>query len=198
MANHAKFDRDDVVEKAKNLYWEKGFHATSMRNLQDVIDMRPGSIYSTFGSKENLFKEALLRYSSDFDQRIELCCNEEQSPLEALKLFVKASVIDSRHSAPSGMCMLVKTVAELTDENKELLSEAQRLLKNVETQFSRVIRMSIERGELDSASDPIKLARYLQVQVIGLRTYVRANNNEQDALDLLNDIFETGPLKRVK
>ncbi|MFA0500949.1 TetR/AcrR family transcriptional regulator, partial [Vibrio sp. 10N.222.46.A1] len=56
MAKTAKFDRQDVVDKATNLYWEKGFHATSMRNLQDVIDMRPGSIYAAFGSKEGLFK----------------------------------------------------------------------------------------------------------------------------------------------
>lgn len=61
MSKQAKFDRDDVIEKAKNLYWEKGYHATSMRNLQDVVDMRPGSIYAAFGSKDNLFKEALNR-----------------------------------------------------------------------------------------------------------------------------------------
>ena len=59
MSTKAKFDRDEVIEKAKNLYWQKGYHATSMRNLQDVIDMRPGSIYAAFGSKDNLFKEVI-------------------------------------------------------------------------------------------------------------------------------------------
>ncbi|WP_375749363.1 TetR/AcrR family transcriptional regulator [Vibrio sp. HN007] len=198
MGNQAKFDRANVVEKAKNLYWEKGFHATSMRNLQDVIDMRPGSIYSAFGSKENLFKEALNRYSADFDERIANCINSDLSPLSALRSFVKASVIDSRHSAPSGMCMLVKTVGELTEDNHELLTEAKRLLKNVETQFAKVIELAINKGELDCSIDPIKTARYLQIQVIGLRTYIRANDNEQDAIELLNDIFDTGPLKQVK
>ena len=46
-----KLDRDEVIEKVKDLYWEKGYHATSMRNLQDVVDMRPGSIYAAFGSR---------------------------------------------------------------------------------------------------------------------------------------------------
>ena len=60
MGNAAKFDRQQVIDKATHLYWEKGFHATSMRHLQEVIDMRPGSIYAAFGSKEELFKHCLL------------------------------------------------------------------------------------------------------------------------------------------
>jgi len=55
MSAAIKFNREDVSEKAKNLYWEKGYHATSMRNLQDVINMHPGSIYAAFGSKDKLF-----------------------------------------------------------------------------------------------------------------------------------------------
>ena len=63
MAKATKFDRQDAVDKATHLYWEKCFHGTSMRNLQDVIDMRPGSIYACFGSKEGLFKEVLNNYA---------------------------------------------------------------------------------------------------------------------------------------
>ena len=55
MSAPIKFNREDVIEKAKNLYWEKGYHATSMRNLQDVVNMPPGSIYAAFGSKDNYF-----------------------------------------------------------------------------------------------------------------------------------------------
>ncbi|MFQ3219797.1 MAG: TetR/AcrR family transcriptional repressor of nem operon, partial [Paraglaciecola sp.] len=46
MANTSKFDREEVLEKAKNLFWEKGYLGTSTRELQNAIDMRPGSIYA--------------------------------------------------------------------------------------------------------------------------------------------------------
>ena len=52
MANKVKFEREQVVYAASQLFWEKGFHATSTRDLQDAINMRPGSIYAAFGSKE--------------------------------------------------------------------------------------------------------------------------------------------------
>ena len=63
MSKNAKFDRTEVVEKATNLYWEKGYHGTSMRDLQTTVDLRPGSIYAAFGSKDNLFKEAINHYA---------------------------------------------------------------------------------------------------------------------------------------
>ncbi|MFA0643237.1 TetR/AcrR family transcriptional regulator, partial [Vibrio cyclitrophicus] len=110
MAKTAKFDRQDVVDKATNLYWEKGFHATSMRNLQDVIDMRPGSIYATFGSKEGLFKETLARYTELGILNLNRFRNETDSPIQALENFVRRVVVESKQSSPNGMCMLAKTV----------------------------------------------------------------------------------------
>lgn len=59
----AKHDRQDAIQKATDLFWEKGFHATSMRNIQQAMDMRPGSIYASFGSKEGLFQESLQHYA---------------------------------------------------------------------------------------------------------------------------------------
>ncbi|MEP3563102.1 MAG: helix-turn-helix domain-containing protein, partial [Marinobacter sp.] len=59
MANKVKFERENVVRVASELFWKKGFHATSTRDLQDAVNMRPGSIYSAFGSKEGLYSESL-------------------------------------------------------------------------------------------------------------------------------------------
>lgn len=190
MSKTAKFDRDDVVEKATNLYWEKGFHATSMRNLQEVVDMRPGSIYATFGSKENLYKEALQHYAKLSLSQLSACKKEVSSPIEALRTFFKRAVIDTRKSAPSGMCMLVKSVAELTVENAELLSEAKRLLHQIEFEFAVVLREAIEQGEISKSKDPNRLARYLQIQLMGIRTYARANDDDQAIEALINDIFD--------
>ncbi len=54
MVKTVKHDRQVAIRKATDLFWKKGFHATSMRNLHDVIDMHPGSIYASFGSKESV------------------------------------------------------------------------------------------------------------------------------------------------
>lgn len=195
MANTAKFDRQEVIDKATNLYWEKGFHATSMRNLQDVIDMRPGSIYATFGSKEGLFKETLARYTELGKKNLARAREENSSPLKALESFVRRVVVESKQSAPNGMCMLAKTVAELTNEHQELLDEAKKCLVVMEGEFSKLIVEAQQLGEVEQSRDAKQLARHVQVQIAGLRTYAKTC----DDLDLLNsmveDIFKHHPFK---
>ncbi|MDO6683911.1 MULTISPECIES: TetR/AcrR family transcriptional regulator [unclassified Agarivorans] len=190
MANSAKFNRQDVVQKATELYWEKGFHATSMRNLQEVIDMRPGSIYASFGSKEGLFSEALDNYANSSIEQLYACKAEAASPIAALKLFLKKALIDSRETAPSGMCMLVKTVAELTDDNAELLEQTKKLLAKVEAEFTKVLNEAKLAGELQNDKDTAQLARHLQVQIIGLRTYSRAHDGNAPIEQLIEELFE--------
>ena len=189
MVNQAKHDRQEVIEKATLLFWEKGFHATSMRNLQDHIDMRPGSIYAAFGSKEGLFKETLQCYADNSVSRLAAAVDATNSPLEALKNFLKNVVLGRQSAAPNEMCMLVKTVSELTEENAELLAEAKRLLKVMEDQFTALLEQAKAQGELGSNSDPRRLARLLQMQLIGLRAYSRVNQDDATVNQLIDDVF---------
>lgn len=189
MGQAAKFDRQQVINQATDLYWQKGFHATSMRNLQDVIDMRPGSIYAAFGSKDGLFKEVLHNYTQQGITHLNRCLDEASSPLEGLKQFIRHIVINTKHEAPSGMCMLAKTIAELTEEHQQLLEEAQSCFKTMELAFADVMRQAQQYNEVPPQKDPLKLARHLQVQVAGLRTYAKANDDDALLQEMIDDIF---------
>jgi len=191
MAKAGKQNRQDVVDKATNLYWEKGFHGTSMRNLQDVIDMRPGSIYAAFGSKEGLFKEALKHYAQQGIERLSELKFISGSPLKGLKRFVEAAVIDSQTCAPSGMCMLAKTISELTEANAELLTEAKNLLNEVEENLTDTFIEAQLAGEIDKNQDAQKLASHLQVQIMGLRSYARATDDQARVQEMIDTLFES-------
>ncbi|EEX94736.1 Transcriptional regulator, TetR family protein [Vibrio orientalis CIP 102891 = ATCC 33934] len=193
MGKTAKFDREQVINQATDLYWQKGFHATSMRNLQDVIDMRPGSIYAAFGSKDGLFKEALNNYTQMGIVHLTHCLDEASSPLEGLKEFIKHIVINTKHGAPNGMCMLAKTIAELNDEHQELLEEAKQCFKKMEHTFVDVLNQAQQHGEISPDKDPAMLARHLQVQIAGLRTYAKANDDDALLQEMIDDIFTHHP-----
>ncbi|RBW44587.1 TetR/AcrR family transcriptional regulator [Psychromonas sp. B3M02] len=194
MSKVAKFDREEVIQKATNLYWGKGYHGTSMRNLQTAIDLRPGSIYATFGSKDNLFKESIQYYANKTGEVLEACLAESETPLAGLKLFIKKLVVDNLEGKPSCMCMIVKSISELTEaDNKELLDEAKLLLANVEDKFAEIIAQAIDQDEIASDKDPKELASYVQVQIIGLRTYARVNSNIDTINKFVNEIFIGSP-----
>ncbi|WMC10695.1 TetR/AcrR family transcriptional regulator [Oceanimonas pelagia] len=189
MVSQAKYDRAQAIRQATELFWARGFHATSMRTIQAAIDMRPGSIYASFGSKEGLFQEALTHYACSSRARLAACVDKAPSPLEGLRGFVIEVVIECRETAPSGMCMLVKTIAELTSEHADLLALARQLLKEMEAAFAGVLRQAQVEGEIDAAKSPEHMARYLQMQLMGLRAYARANEGDELIRAMIDDVF---------
>ena len=191
MSAPIKFNRDEVIEKAKNLYWEKGYHATSMRNLQDVVNMHPGSIYAAFGSKDKLFKESLNRYAVEGAKRLADCVAQKDTVLDGLKHFIHTVIVCNKATAPSGMCMIVKTVAELTqNDSPELLAHATSILEGIEASFAKLFAQAVDSGEIGKDKDPIELARYLQIQIIGLRTYAQVTNDQQAVERYIDNIFK--------
>ena len=62
MPRKAAFDRHAALERAMTLFWTRGYAGTSLKDVEAALDMRPGSIYAAFGSKENLFRSALTLY----------------------------------------------------------------------------------------------------------------------------------------
>ncbi|MBC76044.1 MAG: hypothetical protein CME64_08500 [Halobacteriovoraceae bacterium] len=63
MSRTPDFDRDEIIGKAMEVFWNKGYENTSMRDLMDATGLLKGSLYNTFGSKEKLFMLCLEKYS---------------------------------------------------------------------------------------------------------------------------------------
>ncbi|MEH6534492.1 MAG: TetR/AcrR family transcriptional regulator, partial [Photobacterium frigidiphilum] len=150
-------------------------------------------IYATFGSKEGLFKETLVRYTQQGIEQLSQNRTDASSPLEALNAFMKQLIIEKRVSSPSGMCMLAKTVAELTDEQPELLKEAKKSLRIMEGEFEKLIIEAQDVGQVDKEKDSKQLARHIQIQIAGLRAYASASDADLPLEQMIDDVFTHYP-----
>ncbi len=193
MTKKTKYDRQEVIDKATNLYWKKGFHATSMRNLQDEIDMRPGSIYAAFGSKDELFKEALKNYTGMALTQLQQFRDEHDSVIATLTAFIKAQVIDTQNDAPNGMCMLAKTIGELTEDNQGLIDTTKVHLGEIVNAFILLIKEAQALGEIDKDKNAEDLAIHIQIQIAGLRTFAKMNGDKYLLSTKVEDIFSHYP-----
>ena len=82
-------NRQDSLERALQLFWRKGFHATSLKDLEKALDMRPGSIYAAFGSKDALFQESLERYARMALRELQRTLSGYDSPLLGLAAYLR-------------------------------------------------------------------------------------------------------------
>ncbi|MBH0058439.1 TetR/AcrR family transcriptional regulator [Pseudoalteromonas sp. SWXJZ94C] len=189
MVNKVKFERETVVRLASQLFWEKGFHATSTRDLQDAVNMRPGSIYSAFGSKEGLYIESLKDYTVQMESQIKECLSTSDSILGGLRAFVE-DVVTKKESTPSAICMLVKANCEFADKDSNLYQLSLDLADKFENYLSVLFEQAIEKNELSNNISAQEYARFFEVQFTGLRGYFNRPGVESLAQPMINQMFK--------
>lgn len=181
-------DRDQSLAQAVDLFWAQGFHATSLKDLERALDMRPGSIYLAFGSKERLFREALDRYAADGLAELEEQLAAYASPIEGLAAYVRSLGRLHERSLPSRACLLVKTLLELGEREPAALERADSLLAGMEQRFIEGFRAAQAKGELSNGDDPVRLGRRLQAEIMGLRAYAQRAVGLGAVRELADDI----------
>jgi TetR/AcrR family transcriptional repressor of nem operon len=70
MARHKEFDRDAVLHKAMEVFWSRGYGATSIQDLVKHMGINRQSLYDTFGDKHALYLQALDRYGEVEGRRL--------------------------------------------------------------------------------------------------------------------------------
>ncbi|MFT5559862.1 MAG: TetR/AcrR family transcriptional repressor of nem operon [Sphingobacteriales bacterium] len=189
MVNKVKFKRENVIRVASQLFWQKGFHAASTRDLQEAINMRPGSIYSAFGSKEGLYSESLKDYTAQMKIQIEGFLSSTDTVLEGLRAFVEHVVINTKDCSPSAICMLVKANSEFVEKDSNLYELSLNLAAQFEAYLTQLFEQAINNGELNNTLTGLEYARFFQVQFTGLRGYFNRPNVDQLAQPMINQMF---------
>ncbi len=185
MANTIKFKPDEVVQRAMLLFWEKGFAGTSTRDLQQQVRLNPGSLYSAFGSKAELYSQALDFYADATESRLLAARDQTGSVTAAFREFFYQGLCgSSERQAP--MCLLVRTLVELAESQPELAAQAERLLKQTERLFARLLQEAVLDHELGPDTDVNALAKELQIKMMGLRSY-RACGGDPAAIRAMID-----------
>lgn len=188
MGRQASYDRGEVLSKARDLFWARGYHATSLKDLEAALNMRPGSIYGAFGSKEALFTETLRLYARQSQDQLRERLEQASSPLAGLAAHVRALGCQCPERVPSRACMLVKTLLETPDEDPVLRSQTEEMMRGMEAVFAAAFRAARASGEIPDTADPDRLASRLQVEIFGLRAYAQRNDAQDKIVLLAEDI----------
>src|ERR1700743_1113257 len=101
MARTKDFDENEVLQKAMNLFWYKGYNGTSMQDLVDGLGISRSSLYDTFGDKHALFMRALENYQVITSQNLRAIVANSATTKQAISKIlgniVKELVADEEH-----------------------------------------------------------------------------------------------------
>jgi len=182
MARLREFDEEKALDAAMQLFWEKGYAATSLSDLTAKMEIQRPSLYAAFGDKEGLFEAALRRYTNLHAASIRTKLQKEQSVKEAIRIFFENMVEEEYKKESNKGCFCINTMVELAPHNEkfEVLTREHQMYLSVI--FQELITKGIQSGELQSDVNAKALAQTLVTSLIGL-TVLMKSRPERSVVD---------------
>ncbi|MER7933286.1 MULTISPECIES: helix-turn-helix domain-containing protein [unclassified Streptomyces] len=190
MARTKEFDPDAALRSALELFWRRGYEATSMADLVEHLGIGRASLYATFGSKHDLYLKALERYQED---RLPPLLRDLSRPGPALPAVRELIRQYAAESAADDLrlrgCLVTNTAAELAPHDPAAARSVERDWDRVETGLHMALARAVAQDELPADRDPLALARTLLVLLQGLRVVGKASTDPGRVRDAAEQVL---------
>ncbi|NEB10303.1 TetR/AcrR family transcriptional regulator [Streptomyces coelicoflavus] len=173
MGRPKQFDPDVAVERAMNVFWRKGYAATTPQDLVDEIGIGKGSLCNTFGSKHALFERALACYRDSQAAWLEELLDHPGSAKDRLRGALDALVELDLGDPHRRGCMAVNTAAELATSDTGTADTVRKMFARTERAFRAAIEEGQRAGEIAGDRDAAAAAAWLLATVIGMRVLAK-------------------------
>src|SRR5690606_4954587 len=161
-------------DRAMELFWERGFEATSMALLTERLGIGRASLYATFGDKHQLYLAALRRYLQTRDPDPLELLSRPGPVVPAVRALVEAYVQESLTDERRRGCLVVNSATELLPHDQPVTQLVESSWQSLETALSSALIRARAQQELPPDRDPRALARFLLVFLQGVRVLGRA------------------------
>jgi AcrR family transcriptional regulator len=154
------YDRDIALMSAMDLFWERGYAATSLDDLSHAMDMNRPSIYAAFGDKQALYRQALDHYRAGVRAVMKEVLDEERPVRDALRDFYERAIEMYLSGESSGRgCFIIGTALTESVTNSELRTSLAESFRGLDRVLSARIALGKERGEVDADANSEELGK---------------------------------------
>jgi AcrR family transcriptional regulator len=186
------FDPDEALTAALKVFWRKGFEGASLTDLTDAMGINRASMYSVFGNKEQLFRQALDLYEREKLAFIRAALEAPTARLVAEALLRGSLDIQTSASDPSG-CLRVMSSVSCSQQSQSVRAEIiARRLDDETALAARLVRAQTE-GDLPTGVDPAGLARCLYAIIQGMAVQAASGASRQDLERLIETSLSIWP-----
>ena len=166
MSRPKQYNRDEVLSKSTELFWEKGFEATPMNQVANRTGINKYSIYNEFGNKDKLFL-ACIDYFLLNHCFVEEILSKEPLGLKNIETFFEYKVRSFYSEAGKG-CLIFNSLDEKDTLSKSANVKIDNFISKVKVLFRHCLNAAQEKKEISRDKDCEALANYLSCFTFGL------------------------------
>ncbi|HEP8707206.1 TPA: TetR/AcrR family transcriptional regulator [Pseudomonas aeruginosa] len=176
MAGVRQFDEEKLLAAVLEVFWNKGWQATSMADLAEAAEVQRGSLYHAYGGKEELFLLAFDLYARGFLDKAARALRGTDAR-SALLAFLDAAIGNMTSGDPPRGCLTTKTAAESVATGPRI----QQRLRDLLTELRGIIveALSAEPLRAGLALPPEEAAELLLTFTRGLAVIERIYHDPQ-------------------
>ncbi|MEV6562880.1 TetR/AcrR family transcriptional regulator [Nocardia sp. NPDC051756] len=167
MARTREFDTEAAVGRAMELFWSRGYEATSVRDLTEHLGIGQGSLYAAFGDKDGLYRAALEHYRSTLAAAALRSLEQGADARSAIRtMLIERIRIAVEHDGRG--CLVVNAACERLPADPSIRRMVRDVQEASRDALAEVLRVAIARGEIAAQHDPHTLAAFLVTFLNGL------------------------------
>ena len=183
-----QFDQNIALKNALDVFWAKGFEATSMQDLVSAMGVNRASMYQTYGNKGELFIAALDQYVNASLAMIKEALEVSGSPIGNIYNLFKHLLIHSAENNMSG-CLMGNTAVELGPHNPAAAEKVRSFWRQLEELFNNTLECAVEQNELSQGIETKKLATFINSTFQGLLIKTKVNVDKNNIVSDIDTMF---------
>jgi len=191
MPRPKEFDEDKVLTSAMELFWQRGYAATSLSELTACMGISRQSMYDTYGDKHALFLKALDRYCVLVGERLLGPLARENAGVAEIEQTIIA-FIDFLVAYPTPRaCLMANSAMEIAPHDQTVALKVQDFHRTLERAFARALEIARDRGEIGGPADAEMLARFLVAAANGLAVAAKTGVGKDELLAIADIALRT-------
>lgn len=188
MARNKEFDYTEKLEIARNLFWEKGYNATSMHDIVAALGINRSSIYDTYGNKHNLFLQSLSNYATLKENQYLKAASAKEIAIDALEYIIRDVVRQTL--TDNKACLIVKTIFEVAVADKEIKSFLIKKGTVLQSILEKYIAQAQKDNSIKSSSKPTVIARYVLSSFSSFWSHYILTQNKDEVNEMVDFLIE--------
>ena len=191
MARTKVFDEEEVLDRAMDLFWLKGYAATSAQDLVDHLQISRSSLYATYGDKHTLFVRALERYRTEHVDPVLAKAESVTDPEQYLRDLFQSVRTDALSEKEARGCFMVNSAVELASVDADVAAIGNAIMRATEEAIRIVVQRGQDSGLFTRRQSAQSFARYLFNALNGLRVTVKFDASDTMFDDIINVCLDT-------
>lgn len=182
------FNQDDALEKAMRVFWRQGYEGASLGELTEAMGINKSSMYSVFGTKEELFRKAVEKYLTDHISFVPEALNEPTVQQALRKLFTQSVDFLTDIQTPLG-CFVLQGALNCGQGLESIQQQliAQRL--GYESLLRQRLELAQTQNDLDSRIDTAVMAKYIVTVHEGLSVQATSGATKEELMAVVEIVL---------